>query len=188
MNEKKIGNIHRLLDKYYRGETSESEENLLRHYFANEDIDPQLKADGEMFRQFSSVASDLPIPEGLESRLSTAIDTLAASEKQATANRKKIRPLSWRTIASIAASLAVILSLGFYFDNNNTASHPALTESDLTPQETYAQTEKALMIFAEALNKGVDGMTTVAHTSHKVRMQVDSTLQLIDRIEIIEQI
>lgn len=187
MNEKRINNIRQLLDKYYRGETSDSEEDILRHYFANEDVDSQLEPDKEMFLQLLSAASNLPIPEGLESRLSTAIDTRAASEKQTIANRKKIRPLSWRSIASIAASLAVILSLGFYFDKTTT-SHQALMESDLTPEETYEQTEKALMIFAEALNKGVDGMTTVVHASHKVRMQVDSSLHFIDRVEIIGQI
>ncbi|MCM1137523.1 MAG: hypothetical protein NC221_02460 [Duncaniella sp.] len=187
MNENEINNIRRLLDKYYLGQTSESEENTLRKVLRDENIDPSLEVDREMFRHLSS-AADVLTPVGLEARLSKAIDSRADSEMKAESNYKKLRLLGWRSIASVAASIAMLISLGIFFERNHATSPELLTGSGLTPEETYAQTEKALMIFADALNKGVDGVATVAKTSEKVKMQVDSTFHIIEQVQIMERI
>lgn len=180
MNEYNITEIKELLDRYYNGETTEMEEMTLRRYFAGDDVADELLAEKEMFRQLDE-AADSPVPMGLEERLSGAIDSWEAAEHRAAANRRRFRPMNLRAVIGIAASLILVMALAIFLPRHSDSAQ-LQAQSDLTPEEAYAQTEKALMIFANALNTSMEGMETVAETSEKVHNQVETQLKQINNI------
>lgn len=181
MNGNNITEIKKLLDRYYNGETTEAEEKQLACYFAGEDVADELFAEKEIFLQLMN-AAEPQIPMGLEARLEGAIDSWEAAERKAAENRRRIRPMSIRAIVSIAASLILVVALGVFFAKSNIPTADLHAESNVTPEEAYQQTEKALRIFANALDKSMDGMETVNETSEKIQRQVNSSLEQINNI------
>ena len=59
---------------------------------------------------------------------------------------------------------------------------PVTPESTLSPEEAYAQTEKALMIFANALDKSIEGIETVDQTTERINYQLNTHLKQINDI------
>lgn len=87
----------KLLNKYYKGETSLDEERQLKHSSADSDFS---EAEQDMFAFFEN---ENAIPDDLESSM------LAGISK---ANSKsKIRKMRWYSIASAAAVVAVVVSV-----------------------------------------------------------------------------
>lgn len=178
MSANNISEIRNLLRKYYDGSTTEAEEMRLREYFTSSvDIPEDLEADRMLFSHVASTA-DPELPIGLDERLQAKIDEWEAAEKRATATRKRIRLPRPSVITGIAASMLLLLSLGFYL-MRPAKSAPA---NEPTPQEVYAQTEKALLIFANAVDKSMEQMENVEETSAKVNRQLNLQLSRLDNI------
>lgn len=111
--------------------------------FATGDITP-----GEQQRLLAAIPDAEP-PEGLVARLGEMIDTLDRTD------RRRRRTRLWRTVAGIAASLTVVVSIGSYLIfSTPTASGQPLDDTCATPEEAYSQTQRALLIFAQAIEKG----------------------------------
>lgn len=89
----------------------------------------------------------IPIPEGLEERLSAKIDEWAREE---TARKNRMRA-NMRIAVSMAAS--VFLAAGIAFLLYTSKSKPADTYSD--PQMAYATAEKALLLLQQNMEKGM---------------------------------
>ena len=53
MNRYDITDIRQVLERYYRGDTTEAEESMLRAYFAGDDVDSGLEADRDIFLSLS---------------------------------------------------------------------------------------------------------------------------------------
>ena len=83
----KVNEIERLLTRYYDGETSETEEKELKHFFTEEDVPAHLLAEKEIFMQLAAQPAP-EIPEGLESRLSRKIDQWDTGERRTLENKK----------------------------------------------------------------------------------------------------
>ena len=158
---KEYRNIEELLERYYNAQTSEAEEQRLRDFFVQEEIPPHLQKEKEMFLQLQAVQ----VPEGLEERLSKQIDQWSMQERftQKTFSR---RALQW--IGSIAASLLILFSIGWYFH----APQPR-KDTCATPEEAYAHAEKALVMFSEALNKGIRPIQNMEKTNENIRKQIN---------------
>ena len=107
----KVNEIERLLARYYDGETSETEEKELKHFFTEEDVPAHLLAEKEIFMQLAAQPAP-EIPEELESRLSRKIDQWDTGEKRTLKIKKHTRTLRLQWIGSIAASLLILLSVG----------------------------------------------------------------------------
>lgn len=143
--------LQSLLDRYYAGETSADDERQLRELLAHPDLPAQFEADREMM---GHIATLLP-PEDFEKRISGQIDRLAANGT----SHRRVMTFRW----SAAAAVILIIGLGFSFFSNNPQP-----ETQMTPEEAYAQTEMALELFAKTLNKGyaeIDKAEKVAKTS-----------------------
>lgn len=178
MSANNLSEIRNLLSKYYDGTTTEAEELTLREYFTSSvDIPDDLEADRQLFSKLASTAEP-ELPFDLDERLQAKIDEWEAAEKCATATRKRIRLPRPGIITGIAASLLLLLSIGFYFMRPVQPAAP----SEPTPEEVYAQTEKALLIFANAVDKSMKQMETVEETSVKVNRQLDTQLSRLDNI------
>lgn len=178
MSANNLSEIRHLLSKYYDGITTGAEEITLREYFTSSvDIPDDLEADRLLFSRLASTAEP-ELPFDLDERLQAKIDEWEATEKRATAIRKRIRLPRPAIITGIAASLLLLLSIGFHFMRPEQPSVP----DEPTPEEVYAQTEKALLIFANAVDKSLKQMETVEETSAKVNRQLDAQLSRLDNI------
>ena len=88
------------------------------------------------------------------SKLESRIDTWNIVERSST---KKVVSKSLRWAVSIAASLLLLISLGVLLNQQEDANSFALQEDTYTnPEDAYKETRKALMLFSENLNKGLN--------------------------------
>ena len=145
---KDYSHIEALLERYYDAQTSEAEEQRLKDFFLHEEVPAHLQAEKEMFLQLQ--ATD--VPEGLEERLSQSIDRWG----------KKHRTLRLQWIGSIAASLLLLFGAGWYLQE------PPRKDTCATPEEAYAEAQKALVMFSTALNKGMKQMDALHETTERM--------------------
>ena len=105
MNEIKINTtkIKHLIDEYFEGRTSSEEEQLLRNYFAQKDIDPKLKGYQPLFAAMKTLYSQ---PELLQKE---TLDTTSLSHNIFT--RRKL--LAITTIAASVAAVFFIVILNY---------------------------------------------------------------------------
>lgn len=89
----------------------------------------------------------IPIPAGLEQRLSSSIDLWGKME------HAKRRSLRIKTIG-IAASIALLSGIGLYFYNQPNES-AGLRDTYSDPETAYKEAEKAIGLVAENLNRGM---------------------------------
>ncbi len=97
----------------------------------------------------------IPIPEGFEEELSMKIDEWEA-ERNAKAKAANPKPRKSRIIymaAGIAASIAIIIAVGFNYLNNSTPQADQDTYDD--PAIARAEAEKAVELLARNLNHGM---------------------------------
>ncbi len=156
--------LRTLLDRFYGGEATEAEERQMRELLETT-TGEEFEADK---RIIAGLEQSVPVPDGLEDRLSRAIDGWEAAEKMAERKRRMMpkAPMWWR-VAGIAASVAIMVGVGMTMNRgqHGGTGEPADTFSD--PQEACAATEKALTIFAKALNKSMDGVEFAEQVSDK---------------------
>lgn len=145
---KDFNHIETLLERYYDAQTSEAEERMLKDFFLHEEVPIHLMAEKEMFLQLQAPK----IPEELEDRLSQSIDQWG----------KKHRTLRLQWIGSIAASLLLLFGAGWYLQE------PTRKDTCSTPEEAYAEAQRALVIFSTALNKGMKQMDALHETTERV--------------------
>ncbi|MCD7925407.1 MAG: hypothetical protein LUI85_12245 [Bacteroides sp.] len=191
----KVNDIEKLLARYYDGETSEAEDRELKRFFTEEDVPAHLLAEKEIFMQLNAAAhsSDSgiatrteeseapPIPEGLESRLSGMIDEWDTRERRVLKVKKHTHTLRLQWIGSIAASLLILFSVGMYLYKPYTPPTPQ--DTCATPEEAYAQAQKALIMLSTGLNKGVETVETVQETTTKIQENVNEQLNRINNIK-----
>ena len=156
-------NIEELLERYYNAQTSEAEEKQLKNFFLQEEVPVHLQAEKEMFLQLQT--SD--VPEGLEERLSQRIDQWSVQER-----RHIPKSLQWT--ASIAASLLLLFGAGWYLQESQPSAHRQ--DTCATPEEAYAEAQKALVLFSTALNKGMKQMNVIQKTSERVERNLQGQL------------
>lgn len=111
---------------------------------------------------------NIPIPEGLEERLSKKIDEWELEEQRnlVVAERGSIQK-SWIRITGIAASVAILIGVGVFFFNQNAAIN-GHTDTYSDPELAYAEAENALNLLAANLNKGMVQIDLVTEKSQKV--------------------
>jgi hypothetical protein len=128
--------IESLLEKYFEGETSPAEENQLKDYFSSAHVAPQFEPYRSMFSYFKyakSEKSEVSIPLQSQKRNRTA----------------------W---LSVAASVAVLVGVGFMFFNQNQPEDLGTFDD---PEIAIRETQKALDLLSGNVNKGIAGMQYV---------------------------
>jgi hypothetical protein len=142
--------LNRLLERYYNGESTEDEENLLRSFFSGNEVPEGYEAEKEIFSFYSR---NVRIPEpspGFEARLIEGIDRserLAASLKI----RKILMP--W---LSAAAAIIIMFGSWFVFVHKN---EPRDTFTD--PKIAYAETMKILRDVSVRFNQAARSLEPV---------------------------
>ena len=176
----KVDEIEKLLVRYYDGETTEAEEKELKRFFTGEEVPAHLLAEKELFLQMS----ELPEPEvpiDMESKLSHLVDEWDIREKRTVKVKKHARVLRLQWIGSVAASLLILFSIGMYMYKPDMS--PAPQDTCATPEEAYAEAQRALLMLSSTINKGMAQMETVETTTEKIQESVNQQLNRINTIK-----
>lgn len=142
--------LKRLIEKYYNGESTDSEEKVLRDYFRQDDISSGYEAEKVIFGYYSA-SERVPEPSaGFEARIFKGIDALEINRKSP-GMKKYLLPL-----LSTAAGLLLLAGSYFFFIHR---VEPKDTYSD--PKIAYAETMKVLLEVSSQLNHGTQVLEPV---------------------------
>ena len=153
------------MEKYLDGQTSESEEQQLRCFFAG-DVPDDMMAEKKLFEALSRIdeaaeaAVSDHVAEGVEHRMSRMIDQWNRVEST---SRRRSRNYAMKWLAGVAASMLLLIGVSYYVGTSQqqarTAALPQDTYND--PRMAYKETEKALQTLSENLNKGIQEMEKI---------------------------
>jgi len=146
----KTTEIRRLLEKYYKGETSEQEELILRRFFEAEYIPDGFENEKALFRFYSENASVQQPSKEFENNIIAAVDK---------AEKNNFVPAKRSTIfiySGIAACMLLLFGSYFFFIHN---SQPKDTFSD--PDIAYAETVRVLFEVSSTFNHGTQQLEQV---------------------------
>ena len=121
----------------------------------------------------------IPIPEGLEERLSAKIDeweslTPALSQREGERKRISFRPRILQ-YAAVAACIAIVFGLGYQKFEQNPAEQDTYQDPMLAKQEA----ERALNLLAMNLNKGMEHLEKVNTINKKAEKTLNEQLKLL---------
>lgn len=150
MDEKKI-KIKHLTEKFYQGLTSVDEEQTLIDYYNSEDATEENPTDCQLFKALAESTHKDEVALDFEERMSRYIDMLSSKAKQ--------RRNKWQRIASVAACATLLSGIGLYIHKTSSTNPHEVTD----PEIAYLQTEKALLLVSNKLNKVDDQMAKVNH-------------------------
>jgi hypothetical protein len=152
--------IEKLLDKFYEGETSLEEENLLRNFFRNMDVPDEMSADKEFFAQMEAEQKWVPINSNLESKLHNIIDLQVKSKN----NTRRLN--LFYKISSVAAGIAIIVISYLAVIQNN--KKPLENDTYKDPKVAYEQVKRTLMYISQNLNRGTETLSQVSKINQGV--------------------
>lgn len=129
-----LDRIEILIEKYFEGETSIAEEKELKAYFSSSDVAQHLEQYKPVFGYFSQAKQEqftvsIPLKSG-----------------------KKQKRLAW---LSVAASVVVMLGIGFFaYQNASDPNQENLGVID-DPEIAFRETQKALALISKHVNTGI---------------------------------
>jgi len=135
-----LDKINLLLDKYFEGTSTSTEEDSLRTYFSSGSIDPTLENYKPLFDYYAA-AKKIKSKENI---------------LQLPIVKTKKRTSNWM---AIAASVAVLLGTGTYafLQVNNSGDEENLgTYND--PEVAFIEIQKALALLSNHVNVGIEGV------------------------------
>lgn len=179
MNEEEL---NRLIEKYYRGDSTEEEENLLRDYFSHSDIPEGYEAEKAIFSYYKASADFIGPSVNFEERILAGIDAVER-KREFQGIKRYLLPLM-----STAAGLLILIGSYFFFVRK-TESHDTYKD----PQIAYAETVKILFDVSVRLNRGSQALEPVGkinemtqksfETINKSTKFVEKNLKNLDLIQ-----
>ena len=139
--------IKQILQKYFNGESTEKEEQLLYDYFHSKTISPEL----EKYRNFFSGIQELANNRNLLFE-EQVMDYILENEHR---EKKHYRWL-WQAVSGIAAALVIALLAINY---NNTQSQWKDTYS--SPDQAYVEASRTLHFVAGQYQKGMENLQPI---------------------------
>lgn len=122
--------IEELLEKYFEGETSLSEEQKLKAYFAGEQVAPHLEQYIPLFQYFSN-------------------ESHTTANRETRVQKQKIQPVFW---VGIAASIAIVI--GLFTMQPFSKSHQKEFGTYEDPELALQKTKEVLDLVAQYMNEG----------------------------------
>lgn len=127
-----LSNIEKLLEKYFEGATTLSEEQELKAYFAGESVAPHLEKYKSMFQYFLQ-----------EESTTAAIDFDPGT-----------RNTSWYKWVGVAASIALIA--GIFYSRTPEVIEPVDTYE--SPEIAFQKTKEVLDLVSKYMNEGTEDL------------------------------
>ena len=122
----------------------------------------------------------IPIPEGLEERLSAKIDQWEQEEQKA--QHRRSLPRAVRYIAA-AASVALVIGVGFHLMNQEKSETLAEQDTYQDPVKAQQEAERALTLLAVNLNKGMGHLEKAKALSDKAEQNMYEQLNVLNSYE-----
>lgn len=154
--------INDLIEKYFAGETSLEEEQILRGYFNGSNIDPRLLSYAPLFQFFEKektvVFPDAKMPKFQETK---TVDI----QKQPFSYNILRGGNFWRIAATVAFLVVGSVAIFKTFEPKNTAvaqKHKAkiiILDGEGDEKEALAQVNQALALVSKKMKKGTDETT-----------------------------
>ncbi len=149
-----------LLEKYYSGDSTLDEENILRKYFNSEVVDSELIADKDIFLyQSQENAKSMEVPD-----ISDQIwDTLKDIDSKKVKSKKSVKYLFLR----IAASIIILTGSYFLLKNEifNKEQNIQFSDTYDNPEIAYQQAKETLLYVSAMLNNGTDHLEPIQKVS-----------------------
>jgi len=120
----------------------------------------------------------IPIPEGLEERLSAKIDEWEQEETRQKAQRRRLLPRSLRYTA-IAASIALVFGMGYHYLQQDEPVNLAEQDTYQDPILAQQEVERALNLLAANLNKGMGHLEKAKALSEKAENTLNKQLNAL---------
>ena len=158
-----ITEIENLLEKYFEGDTTLSEEKTLREFFSQGEIPPHLSSCAPMFR-FFSVEANVRLSE--ERQYSSLERRLEQYRNEAGKTVPVYRKRKMYYFSGIAAGL--LLLVGLVFVIRNEIKHKGPVPGNAETEIAYNQTCQALMMVSLGLNTGLDAMQRMSTIDNAV--------------------
>lgn len=128
----------------------------------------------------------IPIPEGLEARLSAKIDEWEQAEKeqkqQQKAQHRVLLPRALRYTA-VAASFALVFGVGYHLLSEDNIANLAEQDTYQDPKLAQQEAERALNLLAYNLNKGMGHLEKAKALSDKTENTLNKQLKVLKRYE-----
>lgn len=184
---RELERIEELLEKYYRGETSTGEEDLLRRFFEGTDIPEHLEAEQAMFRYFTGQRA--AVRAGLEDQLENMVHR-QESKPSVEGRGKRWRRYYW--VSGIAA--VIIILLGIFLDLKMGRHTGLVVRKDTyeDPYLAYAEAKKALYLVSEKMNTGRESLKNLEKLDEGVQymqpvLSFRSGMQYLEEFNKIEE-
>ena len=124
----------------------------------------------------------IPIPEGLEERLSAKIDEWEKEEKLQKAKHRVLRPNILRYTAA-AASAVLIVGVGIHLLSQDKYMNLAEQDTYQDPMLAKQEAERALTLLAVNLNKGMGQLEKAKALSDKTEKTLNEQLNVLKQYE-----
>ncbi len=124
----------------------------------------------------------IPIPEGLEERLSAKIDEWEKEEKQQKAQRRTLHPNILRYTAA-AACIVFVLGVGIHLLSQDKYMNLAEQDTYQDPMQAKMEAERALNLLAMNLNKGMGHLEKAKALSDKTEKNLYEQLNVLKSYE-----
>ena len=127
----------------------------------------------------------IPIPEGLEARLSAKIDEWEQAEKEQKQQKAQHRVLLPRALryTAIAASFALVFGVGYHLLSEDSIMNRAEQDTYQDPRLAQQEAERALNLLAYNLNKGMGHLEKAKALSDKTEKTLNKQLKVLKRYE-----
>jgi hypothetical protein len=144
---KETKEILHLLHRYFNGESSNKDEQVLRNYFESGEVADELKE----YASFFAGISELHTPNSNQEWEEEIMDYILETE-----HKDRTRYFSmWKTVTGIAASIIIVLG-GFLFYQEREKTYD---DSFQNPQEAYAYAELTLQYISGKYSKGLEELS-----------------------------
>ena len=120
----------------------------------------------------------IPIPEGLEERLSAKIDEWEQEETKQKAQHRHLLPNALRYTA-VAASIALVVGVGFHLMRQDKETNLAEQDTFQDPMLAQQEAERALNLLAYNLNKGMGRLEKANALSDKAEKTFNKQIKAL---------
>jgi hypothetical protein len=136
-------NINETLSKFYQGNSTLEEERFLREYFANQNIPEEFRVERELFLAYENNFSD-DMGIDFDSELTSAIARADATKVIDIKKRNR-----YLIVYAAAASIAILLSLGLFF--NQMKGDYVFSDTFDDPYLAMQETQRVLSLFGSKM-------------------------------------
>jgi hypothetical protein len=156
-----IKEIRKLLDRFYMGETTLEEEQILQDYFTSPSIPEELMPDRDLFRSLGNAGDSVAVPEDLNQKI---LDTIDQQEHKLVRTRR----ISVFSLSGLAAGLLVVIALyvGYFReDGSGRLASNQMTDTFEDPKVAYEEARRTLAYVSAKLNSGTNELEHVKKAS-----------------------